>query len=228
MTAKKRIPALLLVFVLLSVFISSCGNNQDTEVAVIVALTQTAAALQQPASSAPELLASPTAESAPLPTPTLASSETLPVAIPGYQPLDPNTCEALNNALIASTGISGNWEYPVPFQDFIKGESGLGCQITFSTTGASITDMMGGLYDPAQTTLQGLGWVEDTSYGAGGPLALATGYRKETALCLVSVKGVPVDRALCPSDQPIGMCWEKLTPEQKILTLNLNCSVYNP
>lgn len=230
MKLKKNVLVLLLVCLAISALVSSCGGNQDTDVAVIVALTQTAAALQQPA-SAPVLeptATSTAADLAPAATQPLPTATLPPVAAKGYQPLDPTSCEALNSALIGSLGISGSWEYPVPFTDYIKGESGSGCQVTFSTTGASVSNYMDGLYKPAQATLQGLGWVEDVNYGAGGPLGMSTGYRKDNVLCLLSAKGEPVDRALCPSDQPIGSCWEKLTPDQQILTLTLNCSAYNP
>lgn len=209
----KKLSSFLFVLFLLSFFAGACGGrNKDTEVAVIVALTQTAAALQSPQNGSVQ---------------TEAPATEAPVALSGYQPYDPTSCAALNDAASASNGLTGALSSPVPFSDFVTGQEGTACQIIYSATNATLPTGA----DPFRDTMSMLtsqGWVEDMNYGAGGPTGLSTAVRKDSTLCIVTYQREPVDRALCSSDEPIGSCFEKLAPEQIIYTLTLTCSTYFP
>ena len=213
MNTKKTTTLFLLVLVLFSIFISSCGGKKDVnmDIAVIVALTQTAAALQQPAPTQPPVVA-----------PTLE-----PVVLRGYQPFNTDECNALNNALSSAIGFTGVVVLPVPFEDFYNKQSGLGCQITFSQTGQYITSLEA-LESPAISTLQGLGWMDDIYYGSGGAGSLGMGFRKVDTLCLVNFKMEEIDPSLCPGNEPISACWARLAPEQMKYTATFNCSTYHP
>lgn len=204
MSAKRTMSVLVLLLITLSVFLSSCASDQAQEIAVIVALTQTAAALQQQ----------------PVPETQLPAAQ-------GYAPLSEQECSALNDALSVRIGFSGQVTSPVPFEDFVKGEAGSGCQIFFSATGVNYPNSTG-LADPATAVLQETGWVEDMAYGAGGAGGYATAFRKDATLCTMIVAAEPADRSLCPADQPIASCWENLAPEQKLFSVTLNCSTYSP
>ena len=221
----KKLSLLLFVLFLLSIFVVACGGtDQDTEVAVIVALTQTAAALQQPQAESVQTEA-PVAE-API---QAATNTPVPAVAPvsGYQPYDPASCEALNASASASSGLLGTLSSPVPFSDFITGQSGTACQIIYSATNATLPADA----DPFRATtsmLTSQGWVEYINYGAGGATGLVTAFRKDTTLCLVAYERQPIDRALCSAGESISMCFDKLAPEQIVYTLTLTCSTYFP
>jgi len=85
------------------------------------------------------------------------------------------------------------------------------------------------LMTPATSTMQGLGWVDDSlHYGSGGPGALGTAFSKGDTLCLALFKTEAVDPALCPGNEPISMCWSRLAPEQMKYSATFNCSTYMP
>ena len=80
----------------------------------------------------------------------------------------------------------------------------------------------------AKSTLMGLGWVEDFSYGAGGPGAIQTSFRKDSTLCIVAYEVEPIDRALCNADEMFATCMYRLSADQKIINLTLTCTTYFP
>ncbi len=105
----------LVIVLLFSAWVLACGSENafDQQVAVVVALTQTAVALQQPSATSalplasPEATIVPTDTFVPLPTstPAVASS-------PSYQPLSAEECNALQVALAQSVGFPGNIQDP--------------------------------------------------------------------------------------------------------------------
>jgi hypothetical protein len=204
MSIHKKTIAFAIVFVLL-LFTAACQiggeSDSDTEIAVAVALTQTAAAQAQP----------------PIEEPTVASAEN-PLDL---QPLNPEDCNNLANAMGQNLGIQGQLS-EVPFEDPITQKSGMGCKIIFTTTGQEI-DNIGVLSVPAEVTMENLGWQEDGQYAAAGAGGVAYGYRKANGLCRLVMAAAPSDMALCSDDEPISMCWERLSPEQKMFTVELNC-----
>lgn len=217
----KRISSFLVLLFLLSTFLIACGGmDQDTEIAVIVALTQTAAAQQPQAQNAQT---DPSAVATEMPI--LSVTDAPAVALSGYQPYA--SCADLYNSASASNGLTGTLSSPVPFSDFVTGQNGTACQIIYSTTNAVLPADV----DPFRLTtamLASQGWAEDMNYGAGGATGLTTAFRKDTTLCMVGYERSPIDRALCSSNEPIGNCFEKLAPEQIIYTLTLTCSTYTP
>lgn len=220
----KRLAIVLFVLFSLSIFVTACGGmDQDTEIAVIVALTQTAAAQQQPQMENTQTEASATV--AATEAPVIASTDTPVSVLSGYQPYA--LCADLNASASANNGLAGTLSSPVPFNDFITGQTGTACQILYSTTNAALPADA----DPFRATtsmLAAQGWAEDMNYGAGGATGLTTAFRKDSTLCMVGYERRPVDRALCSSDEPIGSCFEKLAPEQIVYTLTLTCSTYFP
>jgi len=215
---QKKMPQILLFVTLSSIFAASCGaSNRETDIAVIVALTQTAAALQQP-QSAPQTEAATDA-------PTEVPAVVPPVS--GYQPYDAVACTSLSDVIFANVGLTGSVLSPVPLDDYITGQNGSACQIAYAGTSATVPATVD-LYASASSTLIAQGWVEDINYSAGGPTGLASAFRKDASLCLVSFERMPVDRALCNANEPIASCFAILSPEQITLNLTLTCSTLYP
>jgi hypothetical protein len=144
-----------------------------------------------------------------------------------YMPISTGDCSALNTELSSATGVQGGINPSVTFTDYVNSKSGTGCLISFSATGQTFSNFTG-LSNPAENTLKNLGWQADMNYGAAGAGGIGMGYVKGNNLCLLSARSAPSDRALCPENQPIASCWEKLAPEQKIFTLTLNCAQATP
>ena len=222
MNPKKIKP--LVIVLLFSVFALACGSENafDQQVAVAVALTQTALALQQPPATSALQLASPEATIAatdtfvPLPTstPTIASS-------PSYQPLNADECNNLQVALAQSVGFPGNIQDPAPFTDYTNQKSGTGCLVSFSLT----SGLEGNSMDSAATSaLQNQGWTENTSYAAAGPADTVDGYQKADALCLFDSTSAPSDASLCPKDANYYHCLGNLQPYQVVHTVTVNCA----
>jgi hypothetical protein len=210
MNTKKISPVSLFVLSLLFVFVASCAKKDiSTDVAVVVSLTQTAAALQSPA---------------PAPTEPPAAA---PVAQSGYQPFNIDECNALSNALSANIGFPATVTSSAPFEDFINKQNGLGCKISISETGEQVKDLSI-FITPGISTLQSSGWVDDMNYGLGGAGVIGGGFRKGDTLCLTLFKMEESDPALCPGNEPVSDCWARLAPEQMIYTATFNCSTYIP
>jgi hypothetical protein len=219
----KKIKTLVTVL-LISLCALACGSENafDQQVAVVVALTQTAAVLGQPSATSALQLASPEATLAatdtfvPLPTstPTGASS-------PSYQPLSADECNTLQVALAQSVGFPGNIQDPAPFTDYTNQKSGTGCLVSFSlTSGLEVKSM-----DSAVTSaLQSQGWNETTSYAAAGPADTVDGYQKADALCLTDSTSAPSDASLCPKDANYYHCLGNLQPSQVVHTVTVNCA----
>ncbi len=204
----KKTSIALSLALLLSFSLAACAPQADDsqqKIAVIVALTQTADALQAPPATA-------------APTQTPAS---------GYLPLSAEECAALNNALSSAAGYPGAIASPVPFEDFQTGQTGNGCQIRFQTSGLDMENFEP-LVNPVASALLAAGWTEDLAYGAGGAGGYGTAFRKDSTLCLTLVESKPSDPALCPADQPMAVCWANLLPQQKTFNLTLNCATYVP
>lgn len=217
-----KITFTLSILTLVSLLAVSCGGNRGVDVAVIVALTQTAAALEQQ-SALPTAANGPTQQS-PVQNPT---AESVPSVNSGsqqdYTPMNTDDCSTLNAALSASAGIQGEVTPSMAFNDYVNSKSGSGCQINFVATGQTFSNFTG-LSQPVEATLVSLGWQQDARYGAGG---YATAYAKSKNLCLLVVESAPSDSSLCPGNEPFTVCWDRLTPEQKIFNLTLNCAQAN-
>lgn len=190
---------MLCVMLLLASACQPTSQSEDLQVKVIVALTQTAAALENPPAPAEP-----------------SAAETQP---PGdYQPLSVEECTGMRDALSQTLGVPGEINSPVPFEDYVNNKTGSGCEITFSITGQdSITT-------PATTGLTAMGWQENNDYGAAGVGGYVSAYRRGEALCLFTAQVEPVDENACPSGQGYIQCMGDLTPDQLLHSVILNCA----
>jgi hypothetical protein len=199
----KQMRTTLLVLLCSSLLLASgcapAGLPDELQVAVIVALTQTAAALE----------ASPAQETA------------TPVEAPptgGYQPLPAEECRSLQEAMAQAVGIPGELNSPVPFEDYIKSTSGSGCEIRFSVVGLdSVTT-------PATAGLKVLGWQENQAYAAGGVGGYVSAYENGDALCLFTSLVEAADENACPSGQGYIQCMGELKPDELRHSVILNCA----
>ena len=187
---------MLFVMLLLASACQPAAQSDELQVKVIVALTQTAAALENP------------------PAPAVVETQ-----LPGdYQPLNVEDCTALRDALSQTTGVPGEIASPVPFEDYVNDKTGFGCEITFSITGQdSITT-------PATTELAAMGWQENNAYGAAGAGGYVSAYQSGDALCLFTAQVEPADENACPPGQGYIQCMGNLTPDQLLHSVILNCA----
>ena len=202
----------------------ACGleNSFNQQVAVVVALTQTAVALQQPSATFALQLASPEATIAatstfvPLPTVSPTATSSL-----NYKPLSAEECNNLQVALAQSVGFPGNIQDPAAFTDYVKQSSGTGCLVRFSLTYNMGVNSIDGTVSSA---LQKQGWTENTAYAAAGPSEVLDGYQKGNALCLVDFTSAPTDAKLCPKDANYYNCLGNLQPYQVVHIVTVNCA----
>jgi tetratricopeptide (TPR) repeat protein len=189
-------------------FISACGGT-PTEV---------------PPTAPPTLVpteppGTPTETPAPPPTATPVPQAT-PEAKGGLQPLSPAVCDDLANAMAQTLGVDVVTA-EAPFQDYISGKAGTGCQATAKGTGLDFENLLV-VANALREVLRYQGWQEDSMYAADGPTGTGTGFRRAGELCLLIVGWEPSEDANCPQDQPISAC--QLAPEQQLYTIELNCA----
>jgi hypothetical protein len=110
-------------------------------------------------------------------------------------------------------------ETGVPFTDPLSGETGSGCVLTATGTGADFSDPHQVI---ANLTDAYLGWDEQPAYQASGPTGEATGMTREMGLMLISAEWLPATEAECPTDQPIASC--DLKPEEKLYTIQIQAA----
>ncbi len=139
-----------------------------------------------------------------------------------FQPLNPEACMNLSGALSQNLGFPGEMS-EAPFEDYFNQKTGTGCRaiITFSSQYA---ESLGGIENAARAAIEVQGWQEDIQYAGDGAGGMLFGYRKENGLCLLVVSIEPVDNELCSQDEPFAVCMDRLTPEQKRYTIDLNCA----
>ncbi|MFA9403891.1 MAG: hypothetical protein ACERKY_12620 [Anaerolineales bacterium] len=190
----------------------SSGPSDEESIAVMVALTQTSAtgATEAVIITAPE------------------TTEVLDEVPPGdFQPLSPDECEQLAAFMVNRLPVPPVEQGEVAVEH--EGVTGVGCQALAVGTGEVFPDMMV-VEEAMRGILRELGWNEDptapTCLGIGGwgPGASTRCYVQADALCEVFVHVNPVDGALCPDDEPIFVCLERLDPGQIVYTLNLTCA----
>ncbi len=208
MPFKKQFLIIAILSLLLPI-ISACGSQKDIqtdiELAVAIALTQTAIVLEaQPPTAQP----SPTVE----PTPEEA-----------LRPISDEACNALTAAVGQNLGVTGEISQ-VAFEDEIVSHlSGTGCGIEFSVSGVNFED-------PSKTlpivgeALKAQGWQEDPLYMAIGLMGEIRGYRSGNGLCRLWINGHATDSDLCADHATINTCWPTLAPEQRIISVALICA----
>jgi len=146
----------------------------------------------------------------------------LPTAVPtvsagGLKPLDSAACGDLVKAMGQTLGVKVAMG-EAPFQDYVTGQAGTGCQAMVAGAGWDFVAVTKSLW----AMLAAQGWQEDTMYAADGPTGAAGGFRQGDGLCLLAVEWKPSPDAKCPSDKPISDC--QLKPEQQLYSISLNCA----
>jgi hypothetical protein len=126
------------------------------------------------------------------------------------------------NGLTQNTNIQATITL-APFEDWFLEKTGSGCMITIAGTGEIIQDW-GDVSNSISQYLLNQGWSEDLSYSAGGAGGYIQGYRNTDNLCILTVESKPINKDLCSEDEPIAVCWEGLTPDQKYYSATLNCA----
>ena len=188
--------------------ISACGGT-PTEVPPTA----------QPTLVPTEPPAAPTETPTPPPTAT-AVPEVTAEAESDLEPLSPAVCSDLANAMAQTLGVEVATA-EAPFQDYISGKAGTGCQATAKGTGLDFENFVV-VADALREMLRYQGWQEDSMYAADGPTGTGTGFQRAGELCLLTVGWEPSADADCPQDQPISAC--QLAPEQQLYTIELNCA----
>jgi hypothetical protein len=164
----------------------------------------------------------PAATSTFAPPPAAPPAAVLPVGTYGPYPSD--LCESLRAAIEQTLAAPVTMEIAA-FTDPMTNETGVACRIHASGNGQTFG--MIGPMNNIVAQLQALGWSED--YGAGGPTTNIDGFRKRSALAVLTVQWNPSADANCPKDQPISVC--NLAPEQKLFDVTLEIAqkvVYVP
>jgi hypothetical protein len=170
-------------------------------------------------SAVPTETPAPTKTPAPPPTATAVPAETAE-AQGDFQPLSSAACSDLASAMAQALGVEVTTA-EAPFQDYVSGKAGTGCQTTATGTGLDFESIVV-VARSLREMLEGQGWYGDIMYVADGPAGTAAGFRKAKGLCLVSVNWEPSEDADCPPDQPISAC--QLAPEQQLYSIVLNCA----
>lgn len=141
------------------------------------------------------------------------------------QPLPVEVCDGQAQAMAHFLDVLEVTQSEVSLSDPVTGASGTGCQGTVTGTGAQFESPTA-----AANTLGGMladqGWTQDAMLAADSPTGTSMGYRKNDQVCLVSAMWDPDVSANCPADQPVSAC--KVTPEQQLYTITLNCGVESP
>jgi hypothetical protein len=203
----------IMILILLAVLlITACGPSDEESIAIIVALTQTAAA-----QATEDAIAA-----------ALEATEAPQVIFPGdLQPLSAAECDQLAAFMVNRLPVPPVEQMEVAVER--EGETGSGCQAIAVGTGEVFPDMMV-VEDAMGGILEELGWTEDSTApaclgtGGWGPGASSRCYTQADALCELFVHVDPIDDALCSDDEPIFVCFESLAPEQIVYTINLTCA----
>jgi len=140
-----------------------------------------------------------------------------------FTPLSSVECNDLAESMQKTLGVDVNAS-ETPFQDYITGKIGTGCQTKLTGTGVNFPDFVA-TEQSLKSILGTAGWREDIQYSAGGPTGSASGYRLDSRLCLLNIGWDASPDAQC-SDMPIVDC--NLTPEQKLYTITLDCAQEAP
>ncbi|NIO70530.1 MAG: hypothetical protein GTN71_16255 [Anaerolineae bacterium] len=202
---------------ILLAFISACGGA-PTE--VLPTAPPTLVPTEPPAAPTETPAPPPTATAVPqAPTATVVPQPTTE-AEGALQPLSPAACDELANAMAQTLGVDVATA-EAPFQDYVSGKGGTGCQATAQGTGLDFENLTA-VADTLREMLRYQGWREDSMYAADGPTGTGTGFERAGELCLLTVGWEPSEDAHCPQDQPISEC--QLAPEQQLYTIDLNCA----
>jgi len=154
----------------------------------------------------------------PLATPPVDTPNPTP-AQAAIRPAGAETCSQMAD-LLEQTYNMPVTTAEAPFEDFVRGQTGTGCQTTVTGTGVDFPEGVDSM--AMVTAMEGAGWTMDQGYAAGGAQDNLMGFTKGDELCLYLAHWEPAPEVDCPQDQPIGAC--EMTPKQRLWTVTLNCA----
>ena len=139
-----------------------------------------------------------------------------------YEAMYYEDCYQLSDAISATLGVPA---YPTTelFTDSVKKTIGSGCQISAWGDGVEIPDWSAAS-DAVIALIESRGWTTDYAYGAAGIGGSVMGYRLDNNLCIYVQEVQAQAGVVCPTDQPITVCWGELPPEQLIYSIEMNCA----
>ena len=132
---------------------------------------------------------------------------------------DPLAAMLAQNIIGANISISAD-----RFNDQTIGLMGDGCIVLATGNTATIPDWGAGT-STMNTQIQAAGWQNDTMFSAGGPGSSSDTYRSQGYVCRYETLMQPSDASLCSSDEPLAACFDRLAPEQIVLTATISCAV---
>jgi len=141
------------------------------------------------------------------------------VARLNYVPVSLAVCQTLQEMANQALSTTFTIEPSTPFADPLSGETGLGCTLTATGTGADFPE-------PGKVTADlvtaFVGWTEQPTYQASGPTGAATAMTRDMGLMLIRAEWEPAPGVKCPSDQPISAC--DIKPEEKQYTIYIQAA----
>ena len=142
-----------------------------------------------------------------------------------YAPPTSDECQQLADIVQTSLGVGDDAvtvQEDALFQDYITNQSGTGCQVTVTGTGADFTNFTHFVEMSLALSgqLQTAGWTPDDAYVADSPTGTAFAMRQDDRLVIATVGWDPAPGVNCPTDQPISEC--QVAPEQMNYTIRLN------
>jgi hypothetical protein len=130
----------------------------------------------------------------------------------------------LAEGLAQAVGI-GVTTVEAPFKHWVSQREGVGCLLTASGTELDLPNVLD-LFPASKALLESRGWYEDNlnAGGGGGSGAIISGFTQANGTCQLSVISGPLEDELCSDDEPIFVCMEGLSPEQRLHTVTIHCA----
>lgn len=158
------------------------------------------------------------------PAPSTPATSDTTASTESDQPIDMETCTAVQSEVSSELGVDVTLEAEAPFQDIVGGAVGSSCQLSATGTGETFTNFVD-VATQLVTLLEDQGWVQDPQYAADSPTGTIVGLRRNTngeELAAVQVGWDPAPGVECPPDEPIATCAEELEPEQMLYTITID------
>lgn len=139
-----------------------------------------------------------------------------------YEPVPESVCRMIRDEAADALGVEFIIESPAPFLDAPALEAGRGCRMVATGNGNNFSSpqkVVETLIDSA-----GVGWTDQPTYRADGPMGSAAGLARDMALMLIKADWAPDMGLECPLDQPVSGC--TLTSEQQIYSIQIDIAQY--
>jgi hypothetical protein len=149
----------------------------------------------------------------------------------GLQPLPADECRDLADAMAQTLAIGVETTDTFIERSWHE-QQGTACQLTAIGNGLNFDNIMVA-QDGVKAILEARGWVEETQApmclgkGGWGPGASTSCFTQADRICEAFVYVEPLEDELCPGNEPISACLDRLAPEQRIYTVILTCAQGN-